>query len=119
LLRSAVIGRLRIEQAKAFVVLCCQNHVLLPGTLCKARPITREVRFWIELLRELFIFLGGDSLHFHHPLVPPEHAVESPVNEHSEFCLVPPLHSALSIRLCLIRFGPEVLWILGEHGRDP
>ena len=76
------------------------HHVLLPGTASQPRPIARGVRLGLELIRELFILADRDALILHHPLVATKHTVESPVNEHAELGLVPPLHPARAVGDC-------------------
>src|SRR5258705_6462876 len=76
------------------------HHVFHTGSACESSPIPGRVRLWVELICKGFIFLDRNSLVFHHPLVPLQHAVKAPVNKHSKLCLMPPLHSPCAICDC-------------------
>src|SRR5436190_6932811 len=106
--------------AKALMMLSRHHHILLPGTLCKPRPIACKVRLWFELSCELLVFLGRDGFHFLDPFVPPEDAVKPPVNEHPELRLVPPFHPARTVEFDLGAFVRRIiLRILPGHDRYP
>src|SRR5256885_3227984 len=96
--RSAVVGEFRVEVAEAFMVLGRHHHILLSGLLGQPSPIARGVWFGIEVLGKLFVLRYGHAFHFHRPLMPPDHAVKSPVDEHSELSCMPPLHPAFVLR---------------------
>src|SRR5579864_2688523 len=98
LLRRAVVGELSVEITEAFVMLCRHHHVLLSRLLGQSRPVACGVRRWIEVLRQYFILRDGYAFHFHRPFMPADHAIESPVDEHAEFCFLPPLNSTLMTR---------------------
>ena len=97
LFRRAVVGVLGVEQAEAFVMLGGHHHVLHSGGLGELRPLSSRVRSRSELFRELLVFSDGNALVLHHPLVPPQHAVQPPVDEHAEFRFVPPFHTAFAV----------------------
>src|SRR5437879_8839219 len=74
------------------------HHVLLSRLLGQSRPVAGGVRLWIEVLRQDFVLRDGYAFHFHRPFVTAYQAIESPVDEHAEFCFLPPLNSTLMPR---------------------
>src|ERR1700674_323068 len=98
LLWRAVVGELRVEITEAFMMVRSHHHVLLSGLLGQSCPVARGVRLRIEMLRQHFVLRDGYALHFHRPLMTAYQAIESPVNEHAEFCFLPPLNSTLMPR---------------------
>src|SRR5437870_3930375 len=97
LLRGAVISEPGIEITKSFVMLRSHYHVFHAGTFSQPRPGPRGIRNGTELGRQTLVFADWNTFIFHHPLVPLQRAVETPVNEHSEPGRMPPLHSPLAI----------------------
>src|SRR5256884_4759409 len=86
-----------VEVTKAFMVLRGHDHVTHAGFPRKLGPIARRKRLRLELLGQGSVFRNRDAFILHDPFVPPENAVESPMNEHPETGLVPPLHPADAI----------------------
>src|SRR5437762_20603 len=94
----AVVGEFCVEVAETFMLLGRHHHILLPGLLRQSGPVTRGVWLGIEMLRKQFVLRYGYALHFHRPLMSPDYAVESPMDEHAELGFMPPLHPALVLR---------------------
>src|SRR5438270_6752385 len=86
LLWRAVVGELGVEMTETFVMLRCHHHVLLSRLLGQSRPVAGGVRLGIEVLREYFVLRDGYAFYFHRPLMATNNAVQSPVDEHTEFC---------------------------------
>ena len=69
------------------------HHVLLPGLFGELRPVARGIGFGLELFCEKLVFFNRNRFVFHGPFVAAQNAVESPVNEHAESGVAPPLHA--------------------------
>ena len=105
LLGHAVVGVLGIKEAKALVVFGGHDHVLHAGLFGEFGPGAGGADFGLEAAGESFVLGDGNALQFHHPLVPADNAVEAPVHKEAEFGLVPPLHAALTIPICLLELS--------------
>src|SRR5436190_21976672 len=112
LLRRAVISELRIKIAEAFVMFGGHHHVSHAGSLGELRPGPRGIWHRFEVGGEFLVLADRNAFVLHHPLVPAERAVESPMNKHSELGFMPPLHAALSILYGRSRRGATVGWLL-------
>src|SRR5262249_22721516 len=109
--RRAIICRLRIEEAKTLVMLRRHHHVLHPSALRQLGPVAGRIRLGTEELCGLLVLGGWNAFHLHDPFMTSIHAVHTPVNEHSEFCRVPPSHASFAIA---IGCGPRCLSCLPD-----
>src|SRR5262249_59703359 len=91
-----------IEQAKALVMLGRHHDVLLAGTPGEPGPFAGAVGFWVELFCQLLVFGDRDGFVLHRPFVMAQHAVQTPVDEHPESSVVPPLHSSRTVLVFLM-----------------
>ena len=88
-----VEGRqLRAEHREAVVMLGGDDDVLAAGLFGQLDPLVGVELRRVELGGELFIFLHRDFLVELHPFAAAQLAVDSPVDEHAEAGLAPPLH---------------------------
>src|SRR5215469_907195 len=71
------------------------HHVTHAGLARQPRPSACRVRWGPKLTRQLFIFFNWDILISHRPRFAAEDTVETPMNEHPEFGLAPPLDALL------------------------
>jgi hypothetical protein len=83
------------------MVLGGENHVLLPCAFCQASPLTCEAYLGLEVLRQKFVLRNRNAFGLENPLLLPNDAVETPVDEHTEASLLPPGDAAGS-RLFLV-----------------
>src|SRR5262249_18465446 len=58
-------------------------------------PFARAELRWIELRRDLLVFRNRNFLFVHYPFALTQDAVHSPMDEHSELCILKPLASSL------------------------
>ncbi len=81
------------------------HHIFLACLFRQLGPGSGGVGFRRKAAGQLGILVHGDSLIFHSPLVAAAHAVETPVDEHSEAGFVPPAHAPLAIGIAFGRAG--------------
>src|SRR5581483_2921879 len=55
---------------------------------CQSDPGVRVELLGIEKLREAIVFVEGQLSVMEHPLTIAEHAINPPMNEHAEFCIL-------------------------------
>src|SRR5262245_47928089 len=99
LVRSAVydviVRHLGIEHRKAVMMLASDGDVLHSGRFGQRDPFARAELRWIELRRDLLVFRNRNFLFVHYPFALTQDAVHSPMDEHSELCILKPLASSL------------------------
>src|SRR5438876_6406153 len=79
------------------MVLGRHHHVFHSRSASQTSPVLCRIRFWAELISERFVFLNWDPFVLHHPFVPLQNTVESPMYKHSKFSFVPPLHPSSTV----------------------
>src|SRR5262249_49534502 len=113
LFRSAIICQFRVPHAEALMMLRGHHHVLLSRPARQSCPVAGCVRFGCEMLCENFILSNRNAFVLHCPFVLADHTVESPVDEHAEARLMPPLHAARAVSLNLCSFFGMLVRNLG------
>ncbi len=79
------------------------HHVFLAGLPGQPRPGTRGVGLRRKAVGEELVFRNGDAFLLHGPFMAAQDAVQSPVNEHAEPGVMPPLHAPLTVRVAARR----------------
>ena len=79
------------------MVLGGHDHIAHAGFAGDLGPFPGRKWFGLELFGERGVFGNRNPLVLHDPLVAAHHTVESPMDEHAEASLMPPLHPALAV----------------------
>ncbi len=98
-----IISVFGIPQTESLVVLRRQNNILHSGFLCTFRPFLGIIKVRIKSLEILLVVLRCDPFTVLHPFMTGRKGIQSPVDEHSEPCVGPPLHPLYF--LCFRLFG--------------
>ena len=87
------IGQFAVEQTEALVMLGGEDSIFLPRTLCQPGPLTRIVQVGIELVEVNAIRLVRDQFPVANPFPAGRYRIQSPMDEHPEPRVDPPVRS--------------------------
>ena len=90
---ALVVGELGVPHAEAFVVLGGEDDVFHAGLPGHPGPFLRVEEVGVEMVEVLLVVLVGQAFLVLDPFVPGRHGIESPVDEHAEAGVRPPLHA--------------------------